>query len=135
MGQQQLLLLVLAAIIVGVGVLVGVNMFQENAAQANFDAVRQDCLTFAAAAQAWAKRPVAMGGGGQNFTNFSWGDINRTPDAGPFVNENGSYAVSAPGVTSVTITGTGKEDPDGDGTVLSVTVVVTSNGVTVTQAD
>ena len=135
MGQQQLLLLVLAAIIVGVGVLVGVNMFQENAAQANFDAVRQDCLTFASRAQAWAKRPVAMGGGGQDFTNFDWADINLSPAAGPFVNENGSYAISANGVTSTTITGTGKESPDGDATPLSVTVVVTSNGVTVTQAD
>jgi hypothetical protein len=135
MGQQQLLLLVLAAIIVGVGVLVGVNMFQENAAQANFDAVRQDCLTFASAAQAWAKRPVAMGGGGQNFTAFDWPSINRTPAGGPFVNENGSYAITAGGVTSVTITGTGKESLDGDATPLSVTVVVTTNGVTVTQAD
>jgi len=135
MGQQQLLLLVLASIIVGVGVLLGVNMFQENSAQANFDAVRQDCLTFAANAQAWYRRPTMMGGGGQDYTTFSWGDINRAPDAGPFINENGSYAISGNAVTTVTITGTGKEDPDGDGTPLSVTVVINNTGVTVTQAD
>jgi hypothetical protein len=134
MGQQQLLLLVLASIIVGVGVLVGVNMFQENSAQANFDAVRQDCLTFAANAQAWYRRPTMMGGG-QDYTNFDWADINLSPAAGPFVNENGSYAISGNAVTSVTITGTGKESPDGDATPLSVTVVVSNNGVTVTQAD
>jgi hypothetical protein len=133
MGQQQLLLLVLAAIIVGTGVLLGVNMFQENAAQANMDAVTQDCLNFAAKAQAWAKRPVAMGGGGQAFTGFSWGDINLLPDAGPYVNENGSYAISGITATGCVITGTGKEDIDNDGTALKAVVTVTTNNVTVSQ--
>ena len=35
MGQQQLLLLVLSAIIVGVSIVVGINMFATNAYQAN----------------------------------------------------------------------------------------------------
>jgi len=38
MGQQQLLLLVLSALIVGAAVVVGINMFSQNAAQANQDA-------------------------------------------------------------------------------------------------
>jgi hypothetical protein len=131
MGQQQLLLLVLAAIIVGTGVLLGVNMFQENAAQANMDAVTQDCLTFAAKAQAWAKRPVAMGGGGQAFTGFDFGDINL-PAGASYSNENGSFAISNVTATGCQITGTGKEDIDGGG-ALTATVIVTTNNVTVSQ--
>lgn len=51
MGQQQLLLLVLAAIIVGVGVIVGINMFGSNAEEANRDAMLQDCLAIGARAE------------------------------------------------------------------------------------
>lgn len=47
MGQQQLLLLVLGAIIVGVAIVVGVNMFSTSAVNANRDAVLQDCMTLA----------------------------------------------------------------------------------------
>ena len=135
MGQQQLLLLVLAAIIVGVGVLLGVTMFQENAAQNNMDAVTQDCLTLAAKAQAWYRRPAVMGGGGQDYTSFSWGDINLSPDAGPYVNDNGNYAISGASGATCTILGTGKASLDGDATPLSVTVTITGNNIGVVQAD
>jgi len=135
MGQQQLLLLVLATIMVGVGVLLGVDMFQENAAQANLDSVTQDCLTFVAKAQAWYRYPMVVGGGGQDYTNFSWGDINLSPDAGPYVNENGSYVISGNAVSSFIITGTSKADPNGNGTPASVVITVTGNGVTVTNSD
>jgi hypothetical protein len=133
MGQQQLLLLVLAAIIVGAGVLLGVTMFQDNAAQANMDIVTQDCFTFAAKAQAWYRRPAAMGGGGQDYANFSWGDINLSPDGGPFVNDNGSYAITAAAGSTCTIVGTGKASQDGDATPLSVTVTITGNNVNLVQ--
>jgi hypothetical protein len=135
MGQQQLLLLVLTAIMVGVGVLLGVDMFQESAAQANLDAVMQDCMTFVAKAQAWYRYPMVVGGGGQDYTNFSWGDINLSPDAGPYVNENGSYVISGNAVSSFVITGTSKADFDGDATPASVVITVTGNGVTITKTD
>ena len=44
MGQQQLLLIVLVVIVVGIAVAIGMNMFSESAAQANFDAVISDML-------------------------------------------------------------------------------------------
>lgn len=67
MGQQQLLLLILAAVIVGVAITLGINMFAQNSAQANQEAVMQDVLTIASRAQAWYRRPVQMGGGGRTF--------------------------------------------------------------------
>jgi len=68
MGQQQLLLLVLSAIIVGVSIVIGINMFASSAVQANQDAVLQDCLHIAGRAQEWLRKPEALGGGGGLFT-------------------------------------------------------------------
>ena len=68
MGQQQLLLLVLSAIIVGVSIVIGINMFSSSAVQANQDAVLQDCLHIAGRAQEWLRKPEALGGGGGTFT-------------------------------------------------------------------
>ena len=42
MGQQQLLLIVLGVIIVGIAVVVGINLFNANATNANRDAVVSD---------------------------------------------------------------------------------------------
>jgi len=130
MGQQQLLLLILATIIAGAGVLLGVNMFQESAAQANMDDVTQDCYTFATKAQSWFRRPAMMNGGGQSFSGFDFGDINL-PAGASYSNENGSYAISGVTNTSCTITGTGKESLDTDPAPLTVTITVNSSAAAV----
>ena len=132
MGQQQLLLLILSAIIVGVSIVMGINMFGENAAQANQDAVTQDVLTIASRAQGWFRRPVQLGGGGRSFNGVTLAGLNfATP------NDNGSYAATVTaGGDSLRIVGTGNENPDGAGGNLAVTVDVGADGVsaaTVTQ--
>ena len=48
MGQQQLLLIILGVIIVGIAVAVGITMFQDNAISANRDAVTNDLVQLAA---------------------------------------------------------------------------------------
>jgi hypothetical protein len=137
MGQQQLLLLILASIIVGVAVLIGVNMFQENAAQANMDGVTQDCLTIAARAQAWYRRPAQMGGGGQAWTGIDFHDLSfrENPDdndAATYSNDNGSYALAIVG-GNLQITGNGKETMPGAAGKLKVVTTVTTNNVSVDQ--
>ena len=104
MGQQQLLLLVLGAIIVGTAIVVGVNMFSESAVNSNRDAVVQDCMTLAARAQQWYRTPTILGGGGRAFTAITLADI-RFPAA----NDNGSFAIVVDNANQVTITGTGRE--------------------------
>ena len=42
MGQQQLILVVLSVIIVGVAVVVGIGMFQDNMTERNREAVTSD---------------------------------------------------------------------------------------------
>ena len=57
MGQQQLLLLVLGIVIVGLAVVVGIQAFGENQKKANTDAVVNDAIRIASDAQAWALKP------------------------------------------------------------------------------
>ena len=123
MGQQQLLLLVLGAIIVGVAIVVGINIFSTSAVNANRDAVVQDCLTIATKAQQWWRTPTVLGGGQRDFAA-------NEPAAGllsvlhfPGTNENGSYAISSVTPDQFTITGTGTE-PGPDPDFLTVQLVV-----------
>ncbi|MCK6562568.1 hypothetical protein HUU39_08925 [candidate division KSB1 bacterium] len=132
MGQQQLLLLILAAVIVGVAITLGINMFAQNSAQANQEAVMQDVLTIASRAQAWYRRPVQMGGGGRTFDGLTnnLGRINF-----PASNANGGYTFTGNG-NLATIVGVGVENGDGAGANTTITAVITPDSVrtmTITQ--
>jgi len=124
MGQQQLLLLILAAIIVGIAIVMGINMFGENAVQANQDAVTQDVLTIASRAQGWYRRPTQMGGGGRTFDGMTLATLNFGGTS-----DNGIYDIGAPTGQSFTVTGTGTEDGDSDGQALKVSVTVYPDSV------
>ena len=63
MGQQQLLLLVLGIVIVGLAVVVGIQAFSENQKKANADALILTAMRIATDAQAWLQKPEALGGG------------------------------------------------------------------------
>ena len=124
MGQQQLLLLILSAIIVGLSIVAGVEMFGNSAASANQDAVTQEVLTIASRAQGWYRRPAQMGGGGRSFSGVTLGKLNF-PDS----TSSGKYALSGIAAGEVTITGDGTEDGDDDGTAIKVTVKVFPDSV------
>lgn len=128
MGQQQLLLLVLGAIIVGTAIVVGVNMFSESAVNSNRDAVVQDCMTLTTRAQQWYRTPTILGGGGRSFTGITLQDIRF-----PATNENGSFAIVADNANQITITGTGLEpDPTNPLTVEVVAVPDSIHNPTIT---
>ena len=67
MGQQQLLLVILVTIIVGIATVVAINTFGSAADQANIDAVNNDIAALASAAQGYYMRPGMLGGGGRTF--------------------------------------------------------------------
>ncbi len=132
MGQQQLLLLILSAIIVGVAIVMGINMFGENAVQANQDAVTQDVLTIASRAQGWYRRPAQLGGGGRSFNGFNDLQLINFADS----TSNGKYAFTVTGGgDSLQIVGTGQEDGNGDGTPLTVTVSIGADGASAAQVN
>ncbi|MDZ7625577.1 MAG: hypothetical protein U5J96_14175 [Ignavibacteriaceae bacterium] len=70
MGQQQLLLIVLGVIIVGIAVVVGINLFNANAEESTKDGIVSDATNLGAMAQQYYKKPTSMGGGGNTFTGW-----------------------------------------------------------------
>lgn len=70
MGQQQLLLIVLGVIVVGIAVVVGINLFNANAVSANRDGVVSDLNNLGAMGQQFYKKPTSMGGGGNTFAGW-----------------------------------------------------------------
>ena len=100
MGQQQLLLIVLGVIIVGIAVVVGINVFTAQSEESAKDAIVSDCTTLGAMAQQYFRKPTAMGGGSNSFANWSIPDNLDTT-------ANGTYAITQAGdATDVEITGT-----------------------------
>ena len=63
MGQQQLLLLVLATVIVGLATVAGIQAFEQGQTRANQDALTQTAVKIASDIQAKAKEPSQFGGG------------------------------------------------------------------------
>ena len=62
MGQQQLLLLVLSTVIVGLATVAGIQAFSENQAQATQDALTQKGVTMASDIQGLIAKPSQLGG-------------------------------------------------------------------------
>ena len=78
MGQQQLLLLVLGIVIVGLAVVAGINAFDENQQKSSEDALTNEAFRLASDAKAWYNKPTQYDGGGSNPDNISdmaWQDI------------------------------------------------------------
>ena len=71
MGQQQLLLIILGVIIVGIAIAVGLSLFSANSIQANRDAIINDINNLAANAYQFRIRPVSMAGGGGDFKGYT----------------------------------------------------------------
>ncbi|MBP7310044.1 MAG: hypothetical protein KA984_02000 [Candidatus Cloacimonetes bacterium] len=120
MGTQQILLIVLSVIIVGVAIAVGISMFNNQAYNSNKTAIASDAQSFAAQVVQYYKTPVSQGGGSGTLPtadaagagilgNFiGWGGTTTT-------NENGTYTVAittdgASGVATITGVGTAVKD-------------------------
>ena len=99
MGQQQLLLLVLGIVIVGLAVVVGINAFGENQKRANADALVNDGLRIASDLQAYALKPKQFGGSGgfdalESSTldnDFFRDGLGYTLDGEEYKNVNGTF--------------------------------------------
>jgi len=125
MGQQQLLLIVLGVILVGVAVVLGIQYFGVGAEEGAKDELVAHSITVGANAQQWYKKPVAMGGGGNLFTGFTtdfWAlqtDLHNST--------NGTYTINeAPQL--IIITGT----PSTASYLWDVTTRVTADSISTT---
>ncbi len=70
MGQQQLLLIALGIILVGIAIVVGINQFSTSAAESNRDRLISDLNFLSAIARAHFKKPADIGGGEHSFAGF-----------------------------------------------------------------
>jgi len=135
MGQQQLLLIILGVIIVGIAVAVGITMFKTNAVSANRDALIGDMTNLAARAQQFYRRPVSLGGGGGVFTTANGAKVAFDLTQKEKYNPNGAYS-AVPADQLVTLVGKGTEiSDDGTGAVVQVTMVVYPDSIYSTIID
>jgi len=125
MGQQQLLLIVLGIIIVGVAVVVGIALFSANSTSSNRDAVVSDLTNLASSAQLFFRKPIPLGGGGISFTNWT-----IPPQLASTA--NGTYTATVTS-TSVTLVGTGKQTGSDGSNPVKVTMVLSSTSITSTS--
>jgi hypothetical protein len=131
MGQQQLLLIILGVIVVGIAVVVGITMFQDNAISANRDAVTNDLVNLGARAQQFYRRPISLGGGQNTFTPLGT-DMSKLVNgatAANWTNPNGTYTLTG-GDQEITLTGQGTEKVNGN--PVEVTCRVTPDSLQTT---
>jgi len=98
MGQQQLLLIILGVIIVGIAIAVGLTMFTAQSVGSNRDALISDMTNLAANAYQYRVSPTTMGGGGGEYSAYVIPPSLTT-------NENGSYTLGTADASSITFTG------------------------------
>jgi hypothetical protein len=102
LGQQQLLMIVLAIIIVGIAIAISIQLFRSNAIEAKRDLLIEETTSLATMAIQYYKKPQAMGGGGRSF--MGWEIPSQMVQT-----FNGNFMRAVVNDTEVIITGTGSE--------------------------
>jgi len=120
-GQQQILLIVLALIIVGVAIAISVQLFRANAIEAKRDILVEETTYLGTMAIQYFKKPTELGGGNQDFTGW------QVPSQ-MVQTANGNFMIAAVTPDEVTITGTGSEVVTGTDSI-KVQTIVTANGI------
>jgi uncharacterized membrane protein len=120
MGQQQLLLVILVIVIVGISTIVAVNVLKIGVDNSERDAVKQDLIQASSYVQEIWERPGALGGAGRDFTDSETisendilkrlnipGQYDNSDNPTLVTNDNGSYSISVENSTQLRITGIG----------------------------
>ena len=117
-GQQQLLLLVLGIVIVGLAVVTGLTLFTDSRARAAGDEMVAVGARIASEGTAWALLPAQMGGGGGSPAALTFRDLGYATRAdGTYATGDATYALAAT-ATEFVVTGT-----DNQARATSVTAV------------
>jgi len=103
MGQQQLLLIILGVIVVGIAIAVGISQFSAHSVQANKDGVTSSLVNIAANAYQFRIRPTTMGGGSGAYNGgTSPGYVIPTKMAS---DNNGTYTVNSVAAATIVLKG------------------------------
>jgi hypothetical protein len=132
MGTQQILLIVLSVIIVGVAVAVGITMFATQATNSNRQALVGELQNFGAAAMQYYKTPASQGGGGGASPGFGVdlpaakagvGIAMGFAAAGTLTDDTGTFTLGWTSASVITITGVGTEKTKA-GDLVQATITV-----------
>ena len=121
MGQQQLLLIVMAIIIVGIAIAVSIQLFRANAIDSKRDILIEETTSIGLMALQYFKKPAEIGGGSQSF-------IGWTIPPQMLTTANGNFMTSMVAADQVIITGTGTEVVTGTDSI-EVQTTVTANEI------
>jgi hypothetical protein len=125
LGQTQLLLVILAVILVGVAIFVGVSMFSANAVENTRSAIMTDLHAFAGKALTYYWKPATQGGGNKSFNGVTIGQIAAMGE-----NPNARYYIESAQDDNCVIVGVGKiVASDGDSVTIRMRVSPTIRGI------
>ena len=86
MGQQQLLIVILVTIIVGIATFIAIDNMQKSHNASVYEAIQKDIMQAQVSAIAYLKKPAMMGGGSGSYIGMTLQDILL-----PEENENSAY--------------------------------------------
>ena len=126
MGIQQILLLVLSVIIVGVSVSVAITMFNNQAYIANQQAVASELQNYGLQAIQYYKTPKSQGGAGEDSTVATIPIISTflgfSGTGNSVTSDNGEFRVISITGSTLTFKGLGKEFKNGKYPLVTTTV-------------
>ena len=92
MGQQQLLLLLVGTVLVGVAIASGAGGFRKNRTESARDRLTGEAMRIASDVQAWRAKPKALGGGGGTEWPSGLGEVYPAgPGKSPVDASSGDY--------------------------------------------
>jgi hypothetical protein len=103
MGQQQLLLIIIGVIIVGITIAVGITIFKANAVESSRTAIINDLGYFAMRARQLYFKPKNLGGTDHNFSNITLSMLTPLSE-----NENGRYYIESSTRDEIILVGVGR---------------------------
>ena len=119
MGQQQLLLIVLAIIVIGVSVVVASQLFIASAEDSNKDSIITELTNLAVISLQYYDKPATMAGGGRSFSNWQ---IPSQLDT----STNGTYTISQANNNQLILIGSPIQ---GSGYTWNIRGTITKSGI------
>jgi len=128
-GNQQILLIILGVIVVGIAVTIALFVFGTNSDQASKDALTHGCLNIVSSAQAYFRKPRMLGGGGNAFDGIEIVDCGMTDTGdGTGSDLNGTYRIITAAGNDLVVEGISATNSS-----QMVTVAVDMNAISSTQ--
>lgn len=125
MGQQQLLLITLGVIIVGIAVVTGLILFEYSSNENKKNQIKSEGANLATMAQKYYRLPITMGGGGRSFVGWTIPALLDTTDSGV-------YSISSVSTNNLVITGLDRMMQLGQDTII-VNILVTESDYMITD--